>query len=335
MYILNSITFPLLKKTALLMGANLAIYNVCAATEIVDITNSQVSGQSPNCVEYVAKYKSAIKDVNNDVAFQGYVSISVLDGKCYFESNAIPNHDFNDGSSSFRNSVSEQNYSATVTSIPKIADTKTPLSLTYDNAIFLNGVKLDLLAAACYGEGRGRLGQEKIGCGDQTGGKEHPWRYDPLSPLNNFGTDSHNAHAQPDGAYHYHGGPRVLFDSNCHNNDTASNVIGFAADGFPIYGSCFNDNGKVRKATSSYILKTGDRQAVSGFTTPDKAYIASGQYDGQFRGDYSYSEGKGDLDVCNGMSVDGNYGYYVTDSFPWVLACFTGTPDSSFAKRRR
>jgi len=40
----------------------------------------------------------------------------------------------------------------------------------------------------------------------------------------------------------------------------------------------------------------------------------------------------GDLDACNGMMRGGIYGYYVTDSYPWMLACFQGSPDSSFNK---
>ena len=58
--------------------------------------------------------------------------------------------------------------------------------------------------------------------------------------------------------------------------------------------------------------------------------IASGNYDGQFRGDYEYTPGAGDLDECNGMEINGAYGYYVTSSYPWVIGCFTGTPDGTF-----
>ena len=32
------------------------------------------------------------------------------------------------------------------------------------------------------------------------------------------------------------------------------------------------------------------------------------------------------------MSIGGAYGYYVTDTYPWVLGCFKGTPDTSFNK---
>ncbi|NES72396.1 MAG: YHYH protein [Okeania sp. SIO2D1] len=192
---------------------------------------------------------------------------------------------------------------------------KTELSLATDNAIFLNGVKLDLLAAGCYGVGNG-----KIGCHDM----EQPWRFDPMSSLSDFKTDSHNAHAQPDGTYHYHGSPVALFDSE---NAIVSPVIGFAADGFPIFGSYFDDNGTVRKAKSSYKLKEGDRQEVKGINP-------GGIYDGTYRDDYEYVAELGDLDECNGMTINGVYGYFVTDSYPWVMGCFKGTPDSSFNKQK-
>ena len=206
-----------------------------------------------------------------------------------------------------------------------------------DDALFLNGVKLDLLAAACYDVGAEPLGREKIGCGpDQI---DNPWRYDPMSPLNTFGTDNNNAHTQPDGTYHYHGNPMAMFARHCQTSQRVSPVIGFAADGFPIYGSCIDDDGTVRQAISSYRLKDGGgpRQAVAGYTTPadGQGDIASDNYDGQFRGDYEYVEGAGDLDPCNGMVVDGQYGYYITDSYPWGMGCYTGTPDASFSPRRR
>ena len=177
-----------------------------------------------------------------------------------------------------------------------MASSATALMLGVDDAIFLNGVKLDLLAAACYDAGNEPLGQEKLGCfGDQI---DHPWRYDPMSTLNTFGTDLNNAHTQPDGNYHYHGNPMALFEIECEAEMTASAVIGFAADGFPVYGSCFDDSGVIRKATSSYVLKDngGSRQAVSGYTTPQAGVgtVDSGNYDGQFRGDYEYFEAAGE-----------------------------------------
>ena len=166
----------------------------------------------------------------------------------------------------------------------------------------------------------------------------NPWRYDAMSPLNNFGTDIHNAHVQPDGMYHYHADPMAVFENDCTTVASASPVIGFAADGFPVFGSCISDNGSIRSAQSSYQLKDdgGPRQDVAGYTTPTAGTgdISSANYDGQFRGDYEYVDGAGDLDECNGMSVYGHYGYYITPSYPWVLSCYSGTPDSSFNPTR-
>ena len=104
-----------------------------------------------------------------------------------------------------------------------------------------------------------------------------------------------------------------------------SPVIGFAADGFPVYGSYFldPDSGAVRKAVSGYTLKAGNR--------PISATDPGGVYDGRYIDDYEFTD-SGDLDACNGMTVNGQYGYYVTDAYPWVIACFLGTPDPSFNK---
>jgi hypothetical protein len=145
-----------------------------------------------------------------------------------------------------------------------------------------------------------------------------------------FNVDSHNAHSQGDGTYHYHGSPLALFDDS--TNNAISPVIGFAADGFPIFGSYFNDNGVIRKALSSYQLKSGTRP--SGANEPGEAGgpFAGDNYDGRFKDDYEHVLNAGDLDECNGMTVDGVYGYYVTDDFPYVIGCFSGTPDDSFRK---
>ena len=278
----------------------------------IDITNAILTNRSENCEDYVDQFTSTVNDVNNGTVFYGDLTISIIGNKCVFKTNAIPNHDFNDGGNAFPNDVSAQNDQFEVTNSPMKASQVTPISLQVDNAILLNGVKVDLLAAGCFGIGNG-----KIGCNDMS----QPWRYDPMHAANGFNVDSHNAHAQPDGTYHYHGTPVALFDDT---ENVESPIIGFAADGFPILGSYFNDQGSTRKAQSSYRLKSGARPSGSG--------EPGGFYDGAFRDDYEYVEGLGDLDECNGMTVNGVYGYYITDAYPYVLACFAGTPDASFNK---
>lgn len=292
-------------------------------TGVKDITGVIFTRTAHNCEEYVNEYKSTAKDINEDTLYVGSLKITLEKGKCVFTTNAIPNHDFNDGNKTFRNKVSEQNMTYRIPQSPSMTGKLTALGLRTDNAIFLNGVKLDTLAAGCFGIGRGFTG-----CHDDN----QPFRYDPMSTLNNFGTDSHNAHTQPDGTYHYHGNPLAMFSQD---SQKASPVIGFAADGFPIYGSYFDDNGTIKKAISSYVLKNngGPRADV---TFAGKTYSPGGVYDGKYVDDFEFSVSSGgNLDQCNGMTVNGQYGYYVTDSYPWVLNCFKGTPDSSFNKRRR
>ncbi|WP_068546499.1 YHYH protein [Thalassotalea crassostreae] len=279
----------------------------------IDITNQIFDKRSANCGDYVEQYLSSVLDVNNGTVFSGDLVITANNGKCIFKTNAIPNHDFNDGGRSFPNDVSAQNDTFEITSSPSFAAAITPISLSMDNAILLNGVKVDLLAAGCYGVGNG-----KVGCNDMA----QAWRYDPMSPSAGFLVDSHNAHAQPDGTYHYHGTPNAFYHAE--NNGIASPVVGFAADGFPIYGPYFDDEGVIRKASSSYRLITGNRPTTNG--------SPGGSYDGTFRDDNEYVEGLGDLDECNGMTIDGVYGYYITDNYPYVVNCFKGTPDPTFNK---
>lgn len=281
--------------------------------DATDITNQVFSSREADCEAYVKQYQSHVNDVLRNVPFSGAVEVSLSDDVCTIASNGIPNHDFNDGDSRFPNDVTTQNQFFSFAANPRFADRSTPLSLGVDTGVMLNGVKVDLLAAACFG-----VADEKIGCFNEA----QPWRFDPLFGPNGFEVDSNNAHTQPDGTYHYHGPPHALYDDS---GDEASGLIGFAADGFPIFGAFFDDGGEVRRARSSYQLREGQR--------PSGAGDPGGTYNGAFRDDYVFVEGAGDLDECNGMTTaDGVYGYYVTDTYPWVLGCFRGSPDPSFNK---
>ena len=280
--------------------------------ETIDITNKIFSSRVANCQEYIATYSSSVTDVFRSIAFTGDLVISGSGNKCILQSNGVPNHNFNDGNTGFPNDLTAQNQSYEITATPEFANTSTYLRIGTDNGLMLNGVKIDLLAAACFG-----VGNERTGCFDM----DNPWRFDPMHPANGFRVDSHNAHVQPNGSYHYHGSPNAMFNSD---SAVISPVVGFAADGFPIFGSWFDDNGVIRKAQTSYRLKSGDRESVDGYDTP------SGSYDGKFRQDYEFVEDSGDLDECNGMTKDGVYGYYITEEFPYILACLRGQSDATF-----
>ena len=277
-----------------------------------DITDLLLTNQREECSYYAENRFSNVSDIKRDVQFTGTLSFTVEDSKCVVVSNSIPNHNFNDSTAAFATNVREVSAEFRIPIEPTFASSATALSLATDNAVFLNGVKLDLMAAGCFGVGDGN-----IGCFDI----DQPWRFDPMSPQTGFGTDANNAHTQPDGTYHYHGNPKALFDQNAISE---SPVIGFAADRFPIFDSYIDDNGEIRAVTSSFQLLSGSR--------PNGTANPGGSYDGTYVDDYEYVAASGDLDECNGMMRGGSYGYYITDAYPWVLACFKGTPDSSFNK---
>ncbi len=287
--------------------------------DATDITNAVFADTAPDCGAHTGVFTAQATDLGNSRTFTASLTITASDTTCVISGNGIPNHDFND-TNAFATATAEVNESYELPRNPSQASATTALSLERDNAVFLNGVKLDLLAAACYGVGGEPLGEEKIGCFTT----DTPWRYDPMAPQNDFGTDAHHAHTQPDGAYHYHGDPLALYDGT---GATESGVIGYAADGFPIRGPWIDDGGTLRRVASGYRLKTGDRVSQTG-----EGAFPGGVYDGTFVDDYAWGAGNGDLDECNGMVWNGVYTYFVTDAFPWVMRCFAGTPDPSFTK---
>ena len=104
-------------------------------------------------------YTPRIKDLANNKEFNGYLEISENGETCTYSTNSIPNHDVND-KGEFVNAIEEVNESLRFAK-PNVASVSTALTLQYDNAVFLNGAKLDLLPAACYGVGDQPLGEEK------------------------------------------------------------------------------------------------------------------------------------------------------------------------------
>jgi len=298
---------------------------VADAEGVYDIYNAIFTLDSADCANYVNSYDAMPMDLQNQTGFEASVTVTATETECTFTSNSVPNHDFNDETAAFAGgaegaTITAQELIHTVTRNPAFAESPTYISTSVKNGIFLNGVRLDIATAGCYrptDANANELGEVGIGCSSND-----DWVLDALSTESKFGADLHNAHTQPGGLYHYHGNPMAMFDDNPGPN--GSPVIGFAADGFPIYGSYFLDNntGTVRKALSGYTVKTGSRGERSD-TNP------GGDYTGRYVDDWEFTD-VGDLDVCNGMTVNGQYGYYVTDTYPWVLSCLSGTPHETF-----
>lgn len=253
-------------------------------------------------------------------AFNEQVSITVSGDYRVIRSNGIPDHPTgNFPNAGNPNTISEQRYHFQVPREPKQSKTPTRLRNYMLFAVALNGVPFDPGTAEFWKR-------------DPSSG----WQYEAMVLGSRLGLDQNNAHVQPNGAYHYHGTPTGLLERLAAFERPVQ--IGFAADGFPVYGPFGYKNPEdskslIGKLRSSYRIKTGSRpDSARGIEGP------GGAYDGTFVQDYEYVAGLGDLDECNGRYgvtpeyPKGTYYYVVTDGFPFVPRWFRGVPDQSFSK---
>ena len=216
------------------------------------------------------------------------------------------------------NTIAAQSISASVTVTPTATSVVTPRTgPTNKPGIALNGIVFDPgTAGTCNNAGSCQQGGAVVG----------DWSLEALGQsFFKWGTDTSNAHVQPNGMYHYHGIPEGLV-TKLGNGNKAMTLIGWAADGFPIYArygyTTASDAGSaVKVLTASYRLKA----------TPDANRPATATYPmGTFTQDYEYVAGLGDLDECNGRTgvtpefPAGIYHYVATDSFPYLQRCVKG-----------
>ena len=216
------------------------------------------------------------------------------------------------------NTISAQNISASVTLTPTATSIVTPRVGAMDKpGVALNGIAFDPgTAGTCSDAGACQQGGQTVGA----------WNLEALGQtFFKWGTDTSNAHVQPNGMYHYHGIPEGLV-TKLGNGNMAMTLIGWAADGFPIYARygytvATDASSAIKVVTSSYRTKA----------TPDANRPATTTYAmGTFTQDYEYVAGLGDLDECNGRTgvtpefPKGIYHYYATDSFPHLQRCVKG-----------
>ena len=124
------------------------------------------------------------------------------------------------------------------------------------------------------------------------------------------------------------------YDLSLIPGDSHSPIVGWAFDGYPIYGmyGYDSDDGSIRAVTSSYAIERTQEGGDQGYNGID---------------DWNYVDGLGDLDECNGRFgptpeyPDGIYHYVstplsgdptlVTDTngnqvamigFPYFLLCY-------------
>lgn len=206
------------------------------------------------------------------------------------------------------NAISAQSFAFKVPLHPERAERP----IAYDGYLFgvaLNGVPFD------------------PGTGETWNG-DRRWREEAIvaSDPGKLGVDQNNAHVQPSGMYHYHGIPWGLINELRAKNPQAGKseplLIGWAADGYPIYYQ--------EGIRSSWRLKEGQRDGGPG-----------GRPNGAYTRDYEYEADSGDLDWLNGRYgstleyPEGIYQYYVTEEFPFVPRYFLGSPNEGFRKHHR
>lgn len=278
----------------------------------------------------------SIQDISNrgscDVTlpYTNQVSITVSGSQRVITSNSIPDHKvglFGKQQGALNpNAISPVQGTYSIALNPTETGTITPLLNTkkgpeFQLGVLLNGVLLDPEAAEPWPH-------DGI---FSSSAKNWEWNLDAMNV--NLGLDCNNAHVQPTGKYHYHGAP-TLYLQSINISSGKMMMVGYAADGFPIYykygyKDANDSTSTVMELQSSYRLKSGERPG-DGNTAP------CGEYSGIYTNDYEYVEGLGDLDECNGRYgitpdyPDGTYYYVITDSYPYLSRCLKGTPSNDF-----
>ncbi|MDA7885977.1 YHYH protein [Pirellulales bacterium] len=253
------------------------------------------------------------------------VQITEKDGFRVIESNDIPKHTVGEFPNRGNpNAIAAQNWTIRIPLHPVTNKESTSLHLRTERGppnmpfgIGVNGVLFEPGTAEFW-----------------MGNRSADWNYEALGGAVRLGLDSNHAHVQPGGMYHYHGIPTGLlnelgFTQNEHQSEKHSPLLGWAADGFPVYyayGYSHPDDPKspITQLTTGFQLKEGNR--------PGGSDSPGGRYDGAFIQDYEFAEGTGDLDECNGRFcitpefLDGTYAYFLTEAWPVIPRAFRGTP---------
>jgi hypothetical protein len=235
-----------------------------------------------------------------DNAYGTLVSVIVDDASRTIVTNSLPNHTTgvfpNDGNP---NSISAQSLRYEFPIAPTFTGNSTSAR---EPGVAVNGVPYEPGTA------------ESVSCG--TG---EFFRIEALQEVYNLGFDVNNAHVQPTGKYHYHGVPKLLVEAYASDDDLKH--VGFAADGYLIY---YSRSGAYQPSyLLSKTLRTGENCVASG-PNPRIFNLAGTLPDGTYTSDWQYKEEIGDLDQCNGTSIDGQYVYIITDGYPYIPRCLNG-----------
>lgn len=235
-----------------------------------------------------------------DDSFGTQVTVSVSDTERTLVTNELPNHETGEFPNDANpNTISAQNSTRTYPLTPVFTGSATSAQ---EPGVAINGVKFEPGTA------------ERLECNNNV-----TLNIEAIQDAADLGLDQYLAHVQPTGAYHYHGLPSALAELYDSGSDLVH--IGFAADGHLMYVS------KSSAYKPSYVVSTDHRSSAANCSTSSRAVPDSVDENapaGTFTQDYTYTQGHGDLDECNGATIGGQYVYILTDEFPFISRCLMG-----------
>lgn len=163
-------------------------------------------------------------------------------------------------------------------------------------------------------------------------------------PIANDVMDWCQGHTGGAADYHYHGLSEECM--NLADGSGASPVLGFALDGYPIYGprGCVDEDcTEVVTFLSGWDSNNVEKEGCTSNTDCGDTYTCASTMIGGVAtqacvfkdyawAHHSYSEKEGVefLDECNGrVGPDGTYRYHTTSTFPYILGCYRGEAAAS------
>lgn len=262
------------------------------ATATVPATTSTT--ESEPLVNYLGSYTI------NNTEYGTQVTVTVDGSTRTIVTNALPDHATGEFPNAGNpNTISAQDVTYNYTTAPTFSGAASaPITI----GVAVNGVKFTPGTA------------ETVSC---TSGET--LRVEALQDAYNLGLDFNNAHVQPSGEYHYHGVSELLANAYAASSDLVH--IGFAADGYLIYYS------KSGAYSSGYALSTTPRTGTGCTVSLGNASvdIDGSTPDGTYLSDWEWNASNGDLDSCNGTTINGTYGYVITNEYPYISRCLNGT----------
>lgn len=187
---------------------------------------TDISTSQPEAIDRCALIKASVEDAG----FADTVSVSCADGSAYLHSNSYPDHELMTGivNTNEQVPVPATDYVAPVPLQPKSG--KSPVTRDSSLAIAVNGVPIFDYT------GGGEMSIEDL--------HHHQTQHDTLltQQLDNCG-----GHAGRGDDYHYHVSPTCMIAAMDNAGDSA--IIGWAFDGFPLYGNNNPDGTPIAEQT--------------------------------------------------------------------------------------